>query len=338
MGGSFGDWKIIKELGQGGQGSVFLVQNIKTGQHGALKNLKNLRRIGRLVNEQAALRKIEHGNVVRVLDSNFEDKPFIVLEYVEGRSLGEITPEELSSIPLNYRYEWFFQICSGLKAAHQHGLIHRDLKPENILIGADRIVRICDFGLVYIDEDNRLTETLEQVGSRYFISPECEEGRSDDITSKTDIYSLGKILYYLLSGGIRFPRELQRAPKYDLRRMLNDPAMEAFSRILDKTIVQNPDGRLEDVEIMEKEVKKAVNLHEAKLPIAGVQETYRCVFCGVGRYVQVSPKKGASTHNLGYFNEGNVAHEHFAFLECQNCGNSQRFKMKYDKEGWFEEA
>ncbi len=337
MGKRFGQWEIVEGLGEGGQSWIYRVRNVSTGQTGALKRLKNTARHARFVRELEALDKIPHENVVRVLDSNVEtDVPFIVLEHVDGRSLGDISPEELDRTPIRVRMDWYLQVCRGLAAAHRKDVLHRDLKPDNILIATDGRVKICDFGLAFVDDSQRLTETLEQVGSRFYMAPECEEGRTDLIGKATDLYSLGKVLYHLLSGARVFPRELHRTPRYDLATIRSDPFMEAFSRILDSMIVHDPKQRAEEVDAMAKKVTDAVTAYEGRFPIAGAKDTYKCVFCRVGLYEQVLPKPGANAHNLGYSDEGRVSNEHFVFLECQNCGNSQRFKVKYDRTGWFE--
>ena len=221
----FEQWEVIKELGQGGQGWVYQVRNIGSGEIGALKRLKNTARQARFGVEIKAQKKISHENVVRVLDSNSgAEKPFVVLEFVDGRSLGDVSPDELAKTSIRDRLHWFFQVCRGLEAAHQEGVLHRDIKPDNILLGVDGTVKLCDFGLAFVDDEGRLTETLEQVGSRFYMAPECEEGRSNKIGKATDLYSLGKVLYHLLSGGRIFPRELHRASQYDLAGLHNEPS------------------------------------------------------------------------------------------------------------------
>jgi serine/threonine protein kinase len=339
MSKQFGNWEVIGNLSEGGQGWVYRVRNMTTGQEGALKRLKKIMRQPRFIREVQAVNKISHENIVHILDSDTQaTKPFIVFELIVGRALGEISPEELEQTPLTSRMEWFIQVCRGVRAAHSNKVWHRDLKPENIMINNEGKVKICDFGLAFVDEAERLTETQEQIGSRFYIAPECEGGRTDQVSEAIDIYSLGKILYYLLSPGKIFPRELYRDPRYDLAKVREDPYMERFNRILDSMVRENPEEREKDIDALAKRIRSETGAYLQQLPVAGVSGTYKCLFCGIGTYQQVAPKESASQHNLGYFQEGNIGNEQFAFLECSVCGNSQRFKMKYDSEGWFDRS
>ncbi|MFI5322988.1 MAG: protein kinase [Thermodesulfobacteriota bacterium] len=118
----------------------------------------------------------------------------------------------------------FQQICEGVAYAHTKGVIHRDLKPDNIFLRTRKgPVVVGDFGICYLEQDGkRITLTDEAVGPRNFIAPELEDGRLELISTKCDVYSLGKILYWLLSGGKIFSREKHREPQFDLKSQNND--------------------------------------------------------------------------------------------------------------------
>jgi len=339
MAKQFGPWQIIEPVSEGGQGLIYHVRHQGTQAEGALKRLKNAKRLDRFTHELEALRKVQHPNVVAVLDADVDgDKPYIVMEHIRGKSMQAIADGGFSSISLSDRISWFVQVCRGIKSAHELGVLHRDLKPDNVLVDAAGAAKVCDFGLAFLDGNERLTETHEQVGSRYYMAPECERGRTDSISKATDVYSLGKVLYFLISDGRVFSRERHRDPEYDLAVIKADPYLEQFARILDRMIVEDPSKRETDVRAIAKEVDSAYKSYAARHPIPGVPQTYKCVFCRIGTYALVSPARRVFQSNLGYGQEGNMGNEQFAFLECPNCGNAQRFKLKHNGASWFPNA
>lgn len=333
---SFGPWENLGQIGEGGAGHVFKVQHAETGELGALKRLKNTNRRERFKDEVEAVRKLEHPGIVRLLDANLDEEPYYaVYEFEPGGSVGDLSPDELLGIPLAQRLHLCEQVCAALQVAHDAGLIHRDVKPDNILISVDRkSARLCDFGLVFFEEGERHTATMEQVGSRFFIPPEMEDGRADQVSSSSDIYCMGKVIYYVVSGKI-FARERHRDEAYDLCKLLSDPYLEAISQLLDDAITPDPETRMSSAGTLRMLLTMARKNITARRPIQGVPATYRCVFCGVGKYT-VSCISSES-HNSGY-KEGEIGQEQMVFLECDNCGNCQRFKLKTGGQAWFPEA
>ena len=336
MAKSFGPWQNLGQIGEGGASHVFKVKHTETGELGALKRLKNTNRRERFKAEVEAVRQLDHPGIVRLLDANLDDEPlFAVYEFEPGGSIGDLSAEELLAIPLVQRLRLCEQVCAALEAAHNASIIHRDLKPDNILITPDRkTARICDFGLVYCEEGERHTATMEQVGSRYYIPPEMEDGRADQVSSSSDIYCMGKVIYYMVSGKI-FARERHRDEAYDLSKVLDDPHLEAVSQILDDVITPDPESRLSSAATLRLLLSMARKNIAARRPVQGVPATYKCVFCGVGTYK--SSCISSEGHNEGY-KEGNISQEQMVFLECDNCGNCQRFKLKTGGQVWFPEA
>jgi serine/threonine protein kinase len=333
----YGPWVIQETIGEGGAGHVFRVCHKTSGQIGALKRLKNLNRKDRFRTEVEAVQKLKHPGIVQLLDFDLEDeKPFAVYEYEPGGSLGDIPPDKLLLLPLNQRLIICEQICQALQAAHNAGIVHRDVKPDNILISPDRTTaRLCDFGLVFIDEGERQTATMEQVGSRFYIPPELEEGRASEVTYASDIYSVGKVIYYLISGQM-FSRERHRESKYNLASILSNPYLELISRLLDRCVIANPDQRLESAEKLATLLGRARTAIREQHPVAGVDSTYRCLFCRTGTYKVIATSfDQGNAHNNGYPKEGNIGSEQFVFVECSNCGNAQRFKYRYAGKLWF---
>ncbi len=157
--------------------------------------------------------------------------------------------------------------------------------------------------------------TEEQVGSRFYIPPECEAGRASEVSASSDLYSLGKVLYYLASGGKIFPRERHRDDQYDLAKVLENPFLEHISRILDRFVRESPSrGEAKTFRMLTEQARRKVT---QRLPCPGVFETYVCNFCGHGTYV-VAATSGNDSHNEGYGTEGSIGSQYMVFLECMN--------------------
>ncbi len=337
MGQQWGPWKNLGAVSQGGLGRIFKVEHATSGLIGALKQLINDKRIERLTNEVEAAKRLKHTNIASMLDADLtHEKPYAVFEWVDGGSVGDLSETDLAGIPLDQRLAWCQQISCALELAHQQGMVHRDIKPDNVLLQADKTVaKLCDFGLVFFSDGDRVTATLEQAGSRFFIAPESEDGRADEITPTADLYSLGKFIYWVVSGGKIFARERHREHARELAVILNNPFAEHISQMLDSLIVSGPTNRIQDA----KDVTTMIEMTRRKLamnaPCKGKPETHTCLFCRDGTYKVIAiTQDGTAAHNSGYSGEGNIAGGHFIFLECDNCGNSQRFKFNRGAE-WF---
>ncbi len=267
----YGDrWEKQESIGEGGQAQVFLVRDCK-GDSSAkyvLKRLKNIERLERFKREIEAVRNLNHTNIVRLIDFDIDGpKPYLVTEYCSGGSLDKAKPYWNTSPVI--ALELFAQICDGVSFAHAYGIIHRDIKPSNIYLrDEDGPPVIGDFGICYIEDNGeRLTLTEEAVGPRIFMAPELEGGRAENITKKCDSYSLGKVLYWLLSGGKMLPREKHREIEYDLKGHNDDSLlgwdniyMEHINRILDLTIVADPHKRrnVENIKILTRQATRLV--------------------------------------------------------------------------------
>jgi len=209
VGQQIGNYKIIRELGQGGMGAVYLTERAdgKFEQKAALKLLKRemntaaLRR--RFQQEQAILASLEHPHIARLLDAGTTDDkvPFLAMEYVEGLPIDEYCGKH--QLDLNERLDLFRKVCLAVNFAHRNLIVHRDLKPSNILVNEDGIPKLLDFGISKIlsaefEQANSATVTKLGVMTPSYASPEQLQSKS--VTTATDIYSLGVILYELLSG------------------------------------------------------------------------------------------------------------------------------------------
>jgi serine/threonine protein kinase len=220
-----GRWKTGDGLGEGGQSHVFRAvdtTNQLSGQF-ALKRVRNPERHERFSNEIEATKRLSHPNIIRLIDhsaladaSEGEEQPFLVMPIAEGGDLSD--PDRLSVYTGSVEavLQVARQIASALKAAHDEGVIHRDIKPQNILFpGKSHNIWISDFGICLIRGNERSTETGEVVGPRGFMAPELENGGQLDVTPAADVYSLGKLIFYMFSGGIIVPRESVHDSRYD---------------------------------------------------------------------------------------------------------------------------
>src|SRR6185295_6483315 len=189
-----GRYRLERQLGHGGMATVHLGRDSELDRLVAVKVLAEslagdeaFRR--RFLREARLAARLSHPNVVGVYDAG-EDAggPFIVMEYVEGRTLAELLGER-GRLPADEAVALGLQACHGLEHAHQAGLVHRDVKPQNLLLRSDGTLKIADFGIARAAETSALTQIGTILGTAAYLSPEQAVG--EDVTSAADIYSLG---------------------------------------------------------------------------------------------------------------------------------------------------
>ena len=194
-------YRIVGLLGRGGMGEVYRADDLKLGQPVALKFLPaavewDQRRLGRFLNEVKTALKVTHPNVCRVHDiGEVDGQHYLSMEYVDGEDLASLL-RRIGRLPQDKAVQAARQVCAGLAAAHDQGILHRDLKPANVMIDGRGQVKITDFGLAGLAGEFEGDEV--RVGTPFYMSPEQLTGR--EVTVQSDIYSLGLVLYELFTG------------------------------------------------------------------------------------------------------------------------------------------
>ncbi|MBU1107212.1 MAG: protein kinase [Candidatus Riflebacteria bacterium] len=296
-------FKILSQLGAGGMGQVYKALDINLGREVAIKFLlaeiaKEEEIVSRFLNEGRVLATINHPAVISVYASDVEEGgiPFLVMEFVDGKSLG-CHKEALKDEPITL-VNHFIQLLSGIHSCHQKGIIHRDLKPENVLINKEGQLKIVDFGIA--KTANRHTKTGIAIGTPHYMSPEQCLGKAD-ITAKTDVYAAGVMLFEMLTGRLPFNIECHATdPALAIALMhLNDtPDFKDFAQVVQgdsfkaliaKMLAKKPDERPEIPEILEtlKQILKRLRVAE------GQTDQTTSTTATVGEIYQIQQELGA---------------------------------------------
>ena len=235
-GTTIGPYKLLEQVGEGGMGVVFVAEQTEPiRRRVALKVIKpgmdTRQVIARFEAERQALAMMDHPNIARVLDAGTTEagRPYFVMELVRGMPITEYCDK--ARLSPRGRLELFVDVCQAVKHAHQKGIIHRDLKPSNVLItlhDGTPVVKVIDFGVAkavgqQLTERTLYTGLTQLVGTPLYMSPEQAEMSGLDVDTRSDVYSLGVLLYELLTGQTPFDREtLARAGLDEIRRIIRE--------------------------------------------------------------------------------------------------------------------
>jgi len=320
-----GRWEIVNPLGEGGQAHTFLVRDAEGADTTlrVLKRLKNNKRLERFKTEIELLKTLDHPNVLKILDYDTEsEKAYYVSDYYPDGDLEH--HQHIFSEDIDLTLKVFLRICLGVEAAHKAGVVHRDLKPENILFTADDFHPVvADFGIAYVEDGERQTLTLEAVGPRFYMAPELEDGRQEDVRPRSDLYSLGKILYWMLSGGKRFAREQHHKSEYQISKFLAPPVVPHLLPILDKLIVAEPNSRFENIDILIDRVRTAQYAIRGNFNHPSIDAEKFCRNCGGSTLTRVGRGDPTSVRNFGFTPVGDPD---WRIYICSACSAIQIFR------------
>jgi tetratricopeptide (TPR) repeat protein/tRNA A-37 threonylcarbamoyl transferase component Bud32 len=272
-------YKIIREIGSGGMAWVYLAEDLIEGVRVAAKVLypqfsEDISYIQRFNREAKLAINLSEPHIVRVLDYGAtRDIHYLIMEYIEGRDLLEIL-EERGPLPYQEVLNIASQVARALDHANQQGVVHRDIKPQNLMVTADGVVKVCDFGIARAVTLPSLTHS-GFVGSPYYISPEQAMGEHVDVRS--DIYSLGVVMYQILSGRLPFDAKSpwsiisqHIASKTPSLRLDNEDLPEAVEHLVNRAMAKRPEDRFQTpAELIQavEDVLGGKEIAEVKIPV-----------------------------------------------------------------------
>lgn len=224
----FGQYRIESTIGAGGMAIVYKAHHISLDKHFAIKKLsdslaQSAEAKERFIREARTHSRLEHPNIVKfhdILQDHASGNVYIVMEYVEGRTLAKMIGRETGPIPFEKAWPIFRQMLEGIGYAHSQGVVHRDIKPGNIIVTTDNKVKILDFGIARDETGHTITQSGQVVGTLQYASPEQIKGERVD--QRSDIYNLGMTLYEMVAG--RLPHDINpnSSSFHIMQRMLND--------------------------------------------------------------------------------------------------------------------
>ena len=253
-------YEIVKSIGEGGMANVYLANDTILERKVAVKVLRgdlsaDDKFIRRFEREAQSVSNLSHPNIVEVYDVGVEDNQhYIVMEYIEGKTLKQLLKKR-ESLTLTEVIDIMTQLTDGMAHAHESYIIHRDIKPQNIMIEDNGLIKITDFGIAMALNATQLTQTNSVMGSVHYLPPEQASGKG--ATIKSDIYSLGILMYELLTGNVPFKGD--NAVEIALKHMKDkipsirkqDPSIpQAVENILLKAAAKNPRNRYDSISEM----------------------------------------------------------------------------------------
>ncbi len=261
-----GPYLIEKKIGAGGMGNVYLGRHETTGQEAAIKVLPaSLAReegfILRFNREIEALQKLTHPNIVAFYGSGVDGETYYyAMEYVDGETLTQRIRRE-KRIPWRDTVEFAIETCGALKAAHDAGVIHRDLKPSNLLIDAAGRVKLTDFGVAQVFATSKLTVTGGVIGTAEYMSPEQSQGQR--ATKRSDLYSLGAVMYVMLTGRPPFTGNTtleiihkQRFGRFDRPKLYVPEIPSWLDDLVAQLLEKEPDKRPPDAYVLSRRLQE----------------------------------------------------------------------------------
>ena len=261
-------YEIIKTIGEGGMANVYLANDLILDRKVAIKVLRgdlsnDEKFIRRFKREALSVSNLSHPNIVEVYDVGEEDgNYYIVMEYIEGKTLKQLL-QKRGALTLPEVIDIMSQLTDGLAHAHEAYIIHRDIKPQNIMIEDNGMIKITDFGIAMALNSTQLTQTNSVMGSVHYLPPEQANGKGSTI--KSDIYSLGILMYELLTGSVPFKGDTaveialkHMKEKIPSIRKQNPTIPQSVENIVIKATAKNPKNRYDSVREMYSDLQTAM--------------------------------------------------------------------------------
>ncbi len=299
---------VLRDL-TGQTRTVFALKQL----HGGKNEAEDKKALGRLKRELDALQKVgRHPALIQVVDSEASERWF-VMDFYPGllsEHLDRTKGDLLASLTA------FRPIVDAVSKVHKAGFVHRDIKPLNIFISSDDRLVLGDFGLVISDGAGRLTETYENVGSRDWMPPWAMGMRLDDVRPSFDVFSLGKVLWNIISGREKLQLWYHRKDAFNLEKLFpKEPMMGAVNKLLDECVVEDEEHCLKDAGELLEHMDSLI--HKIQMGGQVIRDGYiECIICRQAHYRNMS---GGAYERL---------------LQCPFCGNIQRFNIERGVRAW----
>jgi len=306
-------YKILEKLGEGGMGVVYKAEDTRLDRLVALKFLPHHLKASeqdkaRFMQEAKAAAALNHPNVCSVIDIEEHDgQIFIVMEYIDGETL-----REHRAVSLHQSLDIGIQIADGLAAAHDKGIVHRDIKPDNVMVRKDGIVQIMDFGVAKLQGVSRLTHDGSTIGTAGYMSPEQVQGLDAD--HRSDIFSLGVVLFELFTGQLPFRGAHETAMAYEIVNV-DAPPMSAvkpgidpeLDRIVAQCLVKDPNERMQSAKQVSVDLKRCKRDSGKHSPGGRTAETAIREINAPGASVAATGKRSAGKGRAYTIGLGSVA-------------------------------
>lgn len=296
-------YRVINRIGAGGMGEVYLAEDTKLNRKVALKFMSHQHSQSqelkaRFMREAQATAKLNHPNIVHIYEvGEFQQRPFFAMEHIEGQSLRKYASDKKLEIIDIIKLS--IQICEGLQEAHTTGIVHRDIKPSNIVVDNRGRPRILDFGLATIAGTEQLTKTGSTLGTIGYMSPEQVRGKTVD--ARSDLFSLGVILYELLADRRPFTGETEGEVLNSIQTLDPEPVAryksgvpEGLQRIISKLLEKDPNLRYQSASGVVADLSKEKQLIDSSsslsLPTSSIKPRsgkYKLIFSGSGLVIIV---------------------------------------------------
>ncbi|NIO29136.1 MAG: tetratricopeptide repeat protein [Candidatus Latescibacteria bacterium] len=268
IGRTVSHYKITEKLGGGGMGVVYKAHDTKLNRTVALKFLPSELTSDedakkRFIVEARAASALDHQNICNIhdIDETQDGQMFICMAHYSGETLNKKI--ERGPVSLKEAVDIVSEVAEGLAAAHKHGIVHRDIKPANLIVTEEGRVKIVDFGLAKLAGSTRITKNGKVPGTLFYMSP--EQARGDEVDARSDIFSLGVVLYELLTGHVPFDGDHDAAVLYGIMNRDPEPMTkygnditEGVQQVVDKALQKDVDSRYQDVIDLQKDLKRVI--------------------------------------------------------------------------------